>query len=383
VRVRFPVCCPPFNPFYGYDLHTLSPYATQPFGLANLNQVQINVLFNNLGACLIRDLTDRGAAANNIGSGIAQVPVTVTLKENSTRLRVKYYRLQAFRAVPSTQSIATMKYMVSQSDSFPDGAVTGTSVGNHATIFESGKPSYIPASGRGHVAMASQLANIPLSVLPKTAFFEREITNINLPQLPQALFICFQKEVECFSHKRITEAASAGLRSVINQSSNAAIRKLYLQIQTSENVYTYSADKKALLDMAILYEDTIRNCCAGYFDFHQWRKNQCCLYLTSDTYCPLGLSPGTVAPVSLSIKCELENRNVSVGGLGPVVGTDGDAHSATPAELGLMADRIRGTLVCVAIYQRGVATISPSSCVLSTQAASVAQASEQLARSAS
>ena len=193
----------------------------------------------------------------------------------------------------------------------------------------------------------------------------------------------FQKSVDCYSHKLITEANDQGLRPVLNRSSNASIRKLYLQLQTSEHVYSYSSDKTAEIDQQILFEDSVRNCCRDYFGFEAWQRSECCLLLSSDSYCPLGLSPGTIMPVQISVRAEIENKNVSLSGTNAVGGTaqaaDG-AHVATREELSLGADRIQGELLMIAVYTRGVATISPSSVVLSTMAVSQAQASEMLAR---
>ena len=406
VKVRWPVNCPPFNCFYGIqDMHVLSPWAGQPLGLSNINQVQLSILFKNLTASLFRDLTDRIGAPDNATTGLRNVPFQVSLVDKETNLFVKYYRLQSHRAIPSVQSIGTFKLMVSSSDKFPTAADAGRGIAEgDASTFEGANTAYLKASGRdipssavavGHATWdygSNKIAGNPggaagkalyRTIAPITKFYEVEINNISYPQLPQYLMFVFQKSVDCYSHKLITEANDQGLRPVLNRSSNASIRKLYLQLQTSEHVYSYSSDKTAEIDQQILFEDSVRNCCRDYFGFEAWQRSECCLLLSSDSYCPLGLSPGTIMPVQISVRAEIENKNVSLSGTNAVGGTaqaaDG-AHVATREELSLGADRIQGELLMIAVYTRGVATISPSSVVLSTMAVSQAQASEMLAR---
>ena len=402
VKIRWPVNCPPFNCFYGIqDMHVLSPWAGQALGLSNINQCQISILFRNLTASLFRDLTDRIDAVDNATTGIRAVPFEVSLVENETNLFVKYYRLQSHRAVPSVQSLSTFKLMVSSSGKFPTAAdaTQGIAVNADATLFEGSNAAYLRPSGRdipstgGDNVDGSVLINgapggaanraMFRRVAPVTNFFTAEINNISYPQLPQYLMFVFQKDVDCYSHKLITSVNDQGLRPVLNRSSNASIRKLYLQLQTSEHVYSYSSDKTAEIDQQILFSDTVRNCCRDYFGFEAWQRSECCLLLSSDTYCPLGLSPGTIMPVQISVRAEIENKNVSLSATNAVAGSaqgaDG-AHVATRQELALGADRIQGQLLMVAIYTRGVATVSPSSVVLSTMAISQAQASEMLSR---
>ena len=225
------------------------------------------------------------------------------------------------------------------------------------------------------------------SCLPRIAkhanYYTAELNNISYPQLPQFLIFVFQKDVDVYSHKRITDAGSQGQRPILNRSSNACIRKLKLQLQTSEHVYSYSSDATAERDQQILYEDTVRNACRDYFGYRQWAESECILVLSSDSYCPLGLSPGVVTPVQISVQAEIQNRCVRLDATCPVAGTpqaDDGANTTTRQELALGADKIQGVFTMIGAYTRGVATISPSSVVLSTMAISQQQASEAIAR---
>ena len=87
-------------------------------------------------------------------------------------------------------------------------------------------------------------------------------------------------------------------------------------------------------------------------------------------------------PVQISIRCEIENKNVVYDGYSPVAGVQQNAGAvhASPTELAMQGDRIRGRLAMIAVYTRGTATISPSSCVLSTQGISQAQATQELSK---
>ena len=402
-KVRWPVNCPPFNCFYGIqDMHVLSPWAQQPLGLSGINQVQLSILFKNLTASLFRDLTDRAIPGfDHCTTGINDNAFEVSLVDKETYMYVKYYRLQSHRAVPAVQSISTFKMMVSSSDKFPTIAAptAGVAVNADGALFEGTNRAYLQASGRDLVAVGadnvdgSNLINggpggagnraLFRTIAPLGKYFTAEINNISYPQLPQFLMFVFQKSVDVYSHKLITSDNEKGLRPILNRSSNASIRKLYLQLQTSEHVYSFSSDKTAEMDQQVLYEDSVRNCCRDYFGYENWQRSECCLLLSSDTYCPLGLSPGTIMPVQISVRAEIENKNVSLSATNPVGGTaqhNTGAHVTSRQEISLGADRIQGELLMIALYTRGVATISPSSCVLSTMAISQAQASEIISR---
>jgi len=398
VKVRWPINIPPFNPFYGIEsMHRLSPWASQPLGLSGINQVQISILYKNLAATLFRDFTARvygGAAlrgtqdhSNSCTTGILNDAIDVKLVEDECNLMVKYYRLQSHRNVPAVQSISVPKFMVSTSTKFPIAAVpaSGIAVNAGASVFEAGT-AYLAASGRDQVTVGihGASASMKRQLAPQTAFYEVEINNVSYPQLPEFLIFAFEKDKNVYSHKRISDADDEGLRPILNRSSNGSIRKLALQIQTSEHVYSYTSEVGGNpRDQQVLYEDTVRNCCRDYFGYRQWQETECVLVLSSDTYCPLGLSPGVVSPVQISVSAQIENKAVFYDAGCPVVGTaqaDNGAHVDTRQELALGTDRIPGQLVMIGAFTRGVATISPSSCVLSTMAIAQSQASEILSR---
>jgi hypothetical protein len=130
-----------------------------------------------------------------------------------------------------------------------------------------------------------------------------------------------------------------------------------------------------------VYEDTIQHC-SEYFDFEQWRNSECCVILSSDQFAPLGLvTPGTVTPCQITIRCELENRNCVYDGQCPELG-DPTLQTANdqPQECILGEDQIRGRLTCVAVFKKGVCTIAPSSVVVSTMSLAQSQAAEILSR---
>ena len=342
---------------------------------------------------LFRDLTDRTRALEtSVTRGIINQPFEFALVDEETNLFVKYFRLQSHRQVPSIQTINTFKFMQSQAKKFPVVADPAQGIAANATanLFETTPATYLIASGRDartlvlHDDANAASATMFQQIAPVGAnnYYVQEINNVSYPQLPAQLVIVFQKDVNCFSSKVVSGGDDKSMRAVSNRSSNASIRKLELQIQTSERVYHFSADASALQDQQILYEESIKNCTAKYFGFKQWQKSQCCVVLNSSSYCPLGLSPGTIMPVQISIRCEIENKNVVYDGYSPIAGVQSNAGAshARPTELAMQGDRIRGRLNMIAVYTRGSATISPSSCVLSTQGIAQSQATRELSQ---
>ena len=374
IRVRWPVMGGLFSPLHGCKLNIQNPYFGQAYGLANQNQLSFDFLFSNLAQYCVRDLTSP-SGADVYGQGGLQPDVvdaandTITLVPDSTFLYLRYFRLAASREIPASQRVHTWKTLLSLGPAMPSNAIEPAitamdSLEETLKVFEDGKLTYFPASGRDYQDVNGR------EVAVSGDYYEVTFENIAFPMPPHAIMICAQQDVGAFRHQKSDECA----RSVQNRDCNMSIEAIELTVNTSEKVIFYSADASNLTDKRNLFRSTSRNCGRDerqFFkgDINAWSDRSCVVYLTSDEWLPLNISPGMLVPITISCKVKFKNRNVYLDGVNPT--NDGNLQ---------MADiRMRSQPCLCAFYQRAVATLAPASCTLGTQSVSMHTGSEILA----
>jgi hypothetical protein len=208
---------------------------------------------------------------------------------------------------------------------------------------------------------------------------------------PHAIMICAQQDAAGFVNARGLHLARPGgvallvgahvgeesdwERSVQNRDCNLSIEGVEITVNTSERTVAFSADKKYLLDKRRLFADTQQACNQQQSkifggDYTSWSDRNCVVYLTSDKFLPLSISPGMIVPLNVTVTVRFRNRCVYLDGINRTVGRVIEKGAAA----------IRAQPVLLAFYQRSVATIAPASMTIGTNASSMATGQEVLAQ---
>ena len=160
-----------------------------------------------------------------------------------------------------------------------------------------------------------------------------------------------------------------------SQDSNAAILQLEIIVQSAIGSFAFRDSKlPALQDRDQLWRQHIKNCLRSYSDKGRavWQDRKCCVLLSSSEYL-LGIasSPGTVYPITLTVRVKFANRAAYSGGL----------CFSTGLSKGKMQfeDMLIGEPILVGIFTQNVISIAASSAVISAQAFSQATTAAALA----
>jgi hypothetical protein len=418
VKIRWPVTAGGLlNPWLGADVPRRSPAAGLPFGLANMNQVQLSLLFRaNALETLIRDYGQGAQGANDIGfGGLNEIDDTLTslrVDTDSIELVVRYYRLAPSRQVPASQASKIWRPMVSLGASMPKASGdTGTylieSSGivqiaepNSETMFYDKSRTFLMPSGRD-AAMSPFLPRVgaagtavvhqtPLNqvMIPRhDKYYEVEWANLQYPMLPSQIMICAPKDSYMFSHRNITAARALGARSVLSRDSSLSIRAVSISVNTTENTYKYSRDLTRTQDVNLMNSDTLLNVQKDFFNGDQdaFTNRGHFILLDTSQYCPIPqMSSGVSSPVQITIRVQFQNTCVYTDAYSTVRDIPADAGAAvlanTPAQPSVSADLIRSRPVVVAFFQHSTIQLAPSSATISVQSYSQASAAEILAQ---
>ena len=384
IRIRWPLNAGPFNPFFGMALNRINPYRSYALGLSNINQLSVDLLMkSNFTQTLLRKLHrdktgfDGGLDATNYGMW-ANRAIQVELVSDSTFLELKYYRLAPGRAIPSVQNVPIYKIMTHAGSTMPAAADAGNGIellGNvNLSPFGDGSLTYMAASGNDLLTTpaASQLA-------PNFNFYKMSFSTLSLPMCPSMLMIVAAKDTGSYGHQVSRDNAIVGEHTVVNRDACASILSVRLTVNTSEQVIQRSDDAARVLDQDRLWRSTIRNAVEGYFggDFNSWANRQCCVMISSDEFSQLGISPGVIAPLTLKIDIEMQNRAVYYDSICEGFQGAGNANDAIRPRKCI--DKLRVVPYIIAFYSRGVVSISPASAVTSVQSLAQHTASNTLA----
>ena len=369
VRIVWPVVGGLFNPLTGLKLNATNPYHGAPYGLANQNKVSADFLFAGLGKYLIRSLS-QATGTNYSNHGVAANDINISLVPDSTFMYVKYYRLASSREIPATQRVNTWKSLLSIGPSMPataDEAHITAAAGsaNTRAVFSNQALTYFPAVGRDFQAVAGR------EVTDSDDYYTVTFENVAFPMPPSAIMICGQQEQDSYA-SIVTPTVD---RAAQGRDCNLSIRAIEITVNTSEKVIHYSADATNQRDRRRLFEQTSRSCSRDdhqFFkgDINAWSDRNCVVYLTSDTWLPLSISPGMLVPITMSVKVKFQNRNVFLDGI----------NVATANVLQMAETRVRSQPVMVAFYERAVSTVSSATMVLGLQQVSLKSGQEQLAQ---
>ena len=370
VRIVWPILGGLFNPLTGLKLNATNPYHGAAYGLANQNQISADFLFSGLGEYLIRSLS-QATGTNYSNHGVANDKIEIKLVEDQTFMYVKYYRLAAGREIPATQRVNTWKSLLSIGPSMPSVANAAQHVAamadnaNTQAVFSNHKLTYFPAIGRDFQTVAGR--EVENSDSSYTITFE----NVAFPMPPSAIMICGQQEQDSYANI-VTPTVD---RSAQGRDCNLSIRAIEITVNTSEKVIHYSADATNQRDRRRLFEATSRSCSRDnhqFFkgDINAWSDRNCVIYLTSDEWLPLSISPGMLVPITMSVKVKFQNRCAFMDGINVVTGD----------VIQLAETRMRSQPVMVAFYKRAVATVASATMVLGLQQVSLKSGQEQLAQ---
>jgi hypothetical protein len=306
---------------------------------------------------LIRGLSSVEGGDNYSRGGLT-APLEIQLVPGKSYIYLKYFRLAAAREIPSIQRCHVWKPMISLAPAMPSAAdedhIEAMDGGAQALLVFKGKQqTYFPAIGRDFQTVEDGLR--VREVAASDDVYEVTFENIAYPMPPAALMFCAQQDSEGYSNLASTTVS----RCVQNRDCNMSIEAIELTVNTSDKVLHYSADTTNQLDRRRLFESTSKNCGSAtqrFFkgDINAWQDRNCVVYLASDEWLPLSVSPGMLAPITISAKVRFKNRNVYMDGVNEIV----------DAGLSMAAIRMRSQPVMIAFYNRPVATVAPASMTL-------------------
>ena len=442
LEIRFPLQGGPFNALWGASgLSRSDPRLRMALGIANFNQGQVTLNFKDLLKTIVRRLgRPRSVAAASVAAdNVSAFTNDITVEYDETyvpRLYLTYIRMPAFRNYPEKSVITVYRRDARK-------ALTATFPKTFSSAF------FDSTADLKGLQCASGLSARPssLTIAPPNAqevdvrdkhSYDVRWTSLQFPQVPNQLFIVFQKGSEVFNLKspvdcgtqvlaavpvgtygtqyerpavptaffdthahaaatlavRPTHAtrvgaggapqATATIRNKAeiagryiaqNQDSNAACMQLEITVQSAIGSWAFkSSDYPNLLDRDLLWQKHVTNCCDDYMKAGRGRWQD------------------RASCVFLSCSDFLLGLSTSPGTVFPIV-LDIKARFANRAAVcsGLayagpqaigkqtFSDIIVGSPVVVACYNQQILSITSSSAVLSSQAFSQSTTASALA----
>ena len=438
LEIRAPLQGGPFNSLWGASgLSRSDPRQKMALGIPNYNQGQITYNFKNLIKSIVRRLGRPGhvAAANAVEgnvTGFLEKDIEVTYDSDTVPIMYfTYIRLPPFRSYPTSSAITLYRRDVRRPESQVVGGKTFS-----AGLFDTG-------SAQVGLQCVSDLSSRPTTqvIRPPSvrdagmrALSDADVrfNGIQFPQVPDHLFIVFEKSSDVYSLKNPThglatvepkteavfntkwdtgamanmaahghveaalmganlahdlnaagqalnsfKAEAAGRYIAQNQSSNAAILQLAITVQSAVGSWSFRGEKDSYLqDRDLLWRKHSSNCCDDYMPAGRGRwqsRASCALLSMSDFLLGLNVSSGVVFPVIFDISVKFRNMaGVSSG----FVYNSG----ATKGGRQVYDDFICGTPVIVGCFNSQILSIASSSAVISAQAFSASTASAALAQ---
>jgi len=428
IEIRFPIQGGPFNSLWGASrLSRADPRLRMALGIPNYNQGQITYNFRNLMKTIVRRLGRSNGYTNTAGVAAADgatarvaghtyiagdLPsLTVTYDTSyAPRLELTYIRLPSFRSYPQSSALSIYRRDVRRS--------AKQTIGNKVFgggLFDDGadKTGLKPIGALHDAPTISTLGPIAGSAASSV---DVEFNGIQFPQVPNHLFIVFEKSSDVYNLKNsihtgldlVAPPAAAGdyalkwtvgaVRNVFNghvaataavsgqlaantvgsifneevasryiaqnQASNAAIMQLEITVQSAVGSWSFRSDKYPYVqDRDLLWKKHAQNCCDDYMKAGRgaWQDRASCALLScSDFLLGLQTGPGTVFPIILDVKVKYANRASVSSGLCYTTGR-------TKGKM-VFDDFICGTPVVVACFNQQILSIASSSAVLSAQA---------------
>jgi len=396
IRVIAPLLGAVFNPCTGMSgLSKASYLAKMPFGLANMSNVSITMLFKDLSKSLFRVLGgDRRAALapNNSGQfanagGSTRDFSFILDGTKPPRLTLSYIRLGPHRAIRDSYSLATFRGLV-----HPPTSVTYT------------RPCVLPAvmdhDGKGKDVTDCLVANgkgfegtCRFPGFSDRSYAVAKWSNIVFASPPEYLMITAEKDSEVIN--QIKQQGLMFLRPTMNQraahrdysvttyngaavarrddlgqisSMNYALNmdnllsayKFELRIQSTIGSYTLTSDAPEFRAARLaLFRDVLKNCHNEYYDINQWSDRKCTILLHSSQYMR-GLSSHNVSfPITCEITVTYQNQAVYIDG--------NCAYTADAIGAFAIRDIWKGEPVVVGFYSNLLQISTASAVLTSTQ----------------
>jgi hypothetical protein len=369
-----------------------------------MNSFSVEMLFEDFGQQLLRDLGSQLTGAGTFVGGDAGGAMTVrivgdVIGDTKPKLLTEWIRLPSWRQIPSTITASTYKITTHRATSTVSGGdAAGAGVVNFLAT-RAGVPAQakcLLSVGRSRVAAIDGARSAPMA-LGSTAYLDVTFAAIQSAMIPSYLFIVLQKSSKMFTQdgyfaSRISDwsgtvgaltgahvvRAEAGLENYLysrNQDANAQISDIELFIQSSIGAYTYSAEGYPYTRRAReLWTDHCKNVCDGYCanDMVQWQKNNCCLLLRASDYARGLGSPNSAMPVQITCKVRFQNTREQIDGHAAV--------SQSKQGIAVLRDFIAGTPCMAQIFDSNSLTIASSSAVQSSASLSHSTALDILSR---
>ena len=407
IRIRWPVngcgVFSPVSPQAKDELAVSCPYRRSAMALPHCNSCSLDILFEDMTECLVRNLSSRNAGNGNaILTATTAGGVKVTLMDSSNaaangaqppQLHLEYMRLGSWRSSPASASLQVFRIAVHESTK-----VTPTNAHTIPAVVTRTGVQTLPNALRC-VGTDRQTGLARTAAFEDAQFLEAQWTSVVSSQIPSYLAFCLQKSSKLYCLGQGTTDAiatqvndfdytagapqaggsQAGLKNYFrarNTDASAAILDFKMEVQSSIGAYTYSDEQFPYTrSRHELWRDHLKYCVRDYCgsDINTWWKHQCVLVLGSDSWARGLGSPGSSFPIVLNASIRFACARQFI--CGSAASASGD--SVGPA---VLRDVIQGTPVMLQIFPQSSLQVSPSSAVVSSMNISHSQAMDLLAR---
>jgi hypothetical protein len=421
IRVRWPVngCGIFTGGQLGIDqMSDSNPQRRSCMALPHINVATLDLLFEDLAECLIRNLTSRSgdnedAGGHNIGGNTSRGGVRVKLVPDTTSLHLEYLRFGLWRNLRDQYQLQCFKISVHDASSknavgcmrIP-AALTRSSVNRN---LDDTMPCIGVDRGTGAYALNAAFSD--------NKYLEAKWTGIVTAQCPSYLVFLLQKSSKQYvlggSKEEATSddaigkqvvnmlgevvagtltlvggedniaagATVAGAQTYFlsrNTDASASIQQFALEIQSSVGSYVYSGDFPYLKTKAELFRDHQRYCVPGYLDgdINKWSTHAGCLLLGADSFIRGLTTDGVAYPLNINASVKFACQRQYIDGTAAC----GYNANASGGGVAIQQDIIHGKPVMLQIYPKSRMTVSPSSALLSSQNMSHASGIDLIAR---
>ena len=391
-----------FSPVVSTDQVSVScPYKSSMNALAHINNLQIDILFQDLKENLFRYLSARKVGGNNnIANANVQGGIQVRLMgsqpgEKGPQLLAEYLRLPSYRGIPASINAQCFRAAVHTATTVEGTGTVAIPANVTRASIARALPDALPCVGFG------RSADSRTALRSSGKYLTAEWKSLTSAQAPQYLAFVLQKSssVLCngglaaddsvgrtvsnwnYAAGAVPAAAdgrAAGLTNYMyarNQDSSASIAQFSLEIQSSIGAYTYSSESYPWIrSKHDLFRDHLKSCPDHYCsnNINIWDKHSPILLLGAQDWLRGLCTTNSSFPIQINAKVRFESHREFV---------DGHANAALGARSpAVFQDVIQGTPVCVQFFMGSSMQISPSSALLSSANLSHSQALDILSR---
>ena len=391
IRVRAPLrACGIFSPVsWADEVSESCPWRQSTIAIPNLNSVQIDLLFQNLEDCIVR----------NIGALGTNVSVTLDRDVDKPTLHVEYLRLDGSRFKPKFLALPAFKIAVHDPNNTTENnchAVGFPAAATKASINRILKPLIMPRGyGRGIKGrdasflqdsfITCQWKISSAQVAPYIAFMMQKTSDmyahatarvVGGPDLADAAAVATGGNAK--ANGDFTAFSAYNL--VRNTNANASIQKFELEIASTVGSYTYSSETFPFLRSrdelwADVTKYTVRDFARN--DIGVWKRAKSVVLLGAQDFVRGLTSPNTAYPIQYTARIQFGNERCYLdGNAATAIGAGQDDTELFGAII--HKDYIAGRPVMLEIFDKVSLKLSPGAGLVTSQNSSHSAAQSEI-----